>query len=399
MSALQLRLNALKSLFLLDPNIIFLNHGSFGACPRPVFEQYQWWQRELERQPVEFLGRRFTTLMAEARTKLADYLGAAAGDILFFPNPTTALNMVARSLNLRLGDEILTTDHEYGAMDQMWKFICNKTGARYVRCLIPLSVSTHEEFVENFWSRVTNRTRVIFLSHITSPTALILPVQEICHRAREAGLLTVIDGAHAPGHLPLNLTELGADIYAGACHKWLCAPKGAAFLYARREVQSLLDPLVISWGWGDEAIPPTPGMGGTPFISFHEWQGTRDPAAFLTVPAAIQFQVEHNWDDVRRKCFALARETRNRLNALTGLAPLCPDSPERLPRQLFAVRLPDSVDVEAIKARLYDEFRIEAPVYKWADQNLMRISLQGYNSQEDAEALIEATKRLLSGVV
>ena len=200
------------------------------------------------------------------------------------------------ALRLRPGDEILTTDHEYGAMDRTWRYICDQIGARYVQRPIPLPVTTHADFVEHFWAGVTERTRIIFISHITSPTALTFPVAEICRRARAAGILTIVDGAHAPGQLPLNLVELGADIYTGACHKWLCAPKGAAFLYARPEVQPWLEPLVVSWGW--EAEKPGPSR----FVDWHEWQGTRDLAAYLTVPAAIRFQAEHAWDDVRRRC-------------------------------------------------------------------------------------------------
>jgi len=171
--------DSLKSEFLLDPNVVFLNHGSFGACPKRVFDDYQRWQLELERQPVEFLGRRITTLLAEARAKLAEYVGAATDEVVYFPNPTTAINMVARSLNLKPGDEILTTEHEYGAMDRTWRFVCNKTGARYIHRPIRLPVTSHEEFVEAFWAGTTERTRAIFISHITSPTALIFPVQEI----------------------------------------------------------------------------------------------------------------------------------------------------------------------------------------------------------------------------
>ncbi len=220
----------LKSLFLLDSDVVFLNHGSFGACPRPVFEAYQTWQRELERQPVEFLGRRAPALMAEARKSLADYVGARADEVVYFPNPTTAANMVARSLNLQPGDEVLATDHEYGAMDRTWRFLGRQGGWSYVRYEIPLPVSTHSDFVERFWAGVTERTRVIFLSHLTSATALIFPVKEVCRRARAAGILSILDGAHVPGHLPLNLAELGADLYLGACHKGLRAPKGSAFL-------------------------------------------------------------------------------------------------------------------------------------------------------------------------
>ena len=209
-------MSALKALFLLDPDVVFLNHGSFGACPLPVFETYQTWQRELERQPVAFLGRQAAALMAHARTQLAAYLGAAADEIVYFPNPTTAINMVARSLRLRPHDEILTTDHEYGAMDRTWRFICHQTGARYVRQPIPLPVTDAEVWVETFWHGVTERTKVIFLSHITSPTALTFPVEAICRRARAAGLLCIVDGAHAPGHIPLHLPAIGADLYTGA---------------------------------------------------------------------------------------------------------------------------------------------------------------------------------------
>ena len=372
----------LKDQFLLDPDLVFLNHGSFGACPRPVFETYQRWQRELEQQPVEFLGRRAVDLLAQARARLAEYLGVAARDVVYFPNPTTALNMVARSLKLRPGDEILTTDHEYGAMDKTWRFVCRKTGARYVRHPIPLPVTTHEEFVETLWSGITARTRVVFISHITSPTALTFPVQEICRRARQSGLLSIVDGAHAPGQIPLNLGEIGADFYAGACHKWLCAPKGAAFLYARREVQEWLEPLVVSWGW--ESEEPSDSQ----FVDYHEWQGTRDLAAFLSVPAAIEFQAQHDWAAVQRRCHELARETRRQLTALTGLPPICPDSPEWF-AQMAAARLPD-IDLDRLKKRLYDEFRIEVPLIEWNGQQLIRVSFQVYNSRADIDALLDA---------
>ena len=379
--------DSLKSEFLLDPNVVFLNHGSFGACPKRVFDDYQRWQLELERQPVEFLGRRITTLLAEARAKLAEYVGAATDEVVYFPNPTTAINMVARSLNLKPGDEILTTEHEYGAMDRTWRFVCNKTGARYVHRPIRLPVTSHEEFVEAFWAGTTERTRAIFISHITSPTALIFPVQEICRRAREAGLLSVVDGAHAPGQIPLNLADLGADLYTGACHKWLCGPKGSAFLYARREVQAWLEPLVVSWGWESE----TPS--GSQFVDHHEWQGTRDVAAFLATPAAIQFQAEHDWGAVRAECHGLASETRRRINDLTGLAPICPDSRDWF-SQMAAIRLPP-VDVNALKERLYSDYRVEVPLFKWNDQPFMRVSFQGYNSRTDADALVDALKHLM----
>ena len=201
-----------KADFLLDPDIVFLNHGSFGACPRPVFEAYQRWQRELERNPVDFLGARSRDLMAAARADLGALIGAPANDVVYFPNPTTAANMVGRSLRLEPGDEILTTEYEYGAMDRTWRFNCRQGGVKYVARPVPLPMTTPEAFVEEFWAGVTDRTKAIFLSHITSSTALIFPVQAICQRARAAGILTVIDGAHAPSQIPLNMVEVGADL-------------------------------------------------------------------------------------------------------------------------------------------------------------------------------------------
>jgi isopenicillin-N epimerase len=374
--------NQLKSHFLLDPDIVYLNHGSFGACPKPVFEAYQRWQLELERQPMALLERRFTDLMTEARTKLAVYLGCQPDEVVYFPNPTTAINMVARSLALGPDDEILSTDHEYGAMDRTWRFICGKTGARYVRQPIPLPIRSAEEVVEAVWDGFSSRTKVVFISHITSQTALTLPAEEICLRAREAGVLGIFDGAHAPGQVPLDLSALGADLYTGACHKWLCAPKGSAFLYARREVQPLLEPLVVSWGW--EAEKPS----NSAFIDHHEWQGTRDPAAFLAVPAAIAFQQEHDWGSVRRRCHQLAREARGRFQALTGLEPIHPDS-EAWYSQMIAARLPD-VEVDDLRARLRQRHAIEVLAHRWNDIPLIRASFQGYSDRGDLEALMAA---------
>jgi len=380
-------MTSLKSHFLLRSDVVYLNHGAFGACPRPVFEVYQSWQRELERQPAEFLGRRASTLMAEARARLAAYLHCEADEVVYFPNPTTAINMVARSLSLGPGDEILASDHEYGAMDRTWRFVCQQTGARYVRQPVPLPLTGAAEFVEHVWRGVRPQTRAIFLSHITSPTALRFPVEMICARARAAGILTIVDGAHAPGQIPLNLPALGADLYTGACHKWLCAPKGAAFLYARREVQPMLKPLVVSWGW--EAEKPS----SSTFIDHHEWQGTRDLAAFLSVPAAIDFQQQHDWESVRTRCRALTRETRRRVHVLTRLEPICPEEGSWF-EQMFAAPLPVP-NPELFQRRLYERFRIEVPVYRWADQVLIRPSFQAYNHEADAEVLVEALQELL----
>jgi isopenicillin-N epimerase len=365
----------------------------------PVFDAYQRWQRELERQPVEFLGRRIDGLLAESRAALAGFLNVAPDDVVYFPNPTTAVNMVARSLAtgfprtgrspfLRPGDEILTTDHEYGALDRTWEYVCSSAGATYRHHPIPLPLPQPDEFVDRFWSGVTGRTRIIFISHITSPTALIFPVAEICRRARAAGILSIVDGAHAPGQVPLDLAVVGADIYTGACHKWLCGPKGAAFLHARPEVQPLLEPLVVSWGWQSEQPGPSP------FVDWHQWQGTRDLSAYLAVPEAIRFQREHDWPGVRAACHDLALATRERIVALTGLPAIC--APDAF-GQMFAAEMPPS-DIELLKARLYDEHRAEVPAIRWGGRVFLRVSFQAYNDRSDADALIRGLEVLLPQV-
>ncbi|MEZ4667172.1 MAG: aminotransferase class V-fold PLP-dependent enzyme [Anaerolineae bacterium] len=376
-------MNSLKQYFLLDPTVTFLNHGSFGACPIPVFETYQNWQRELERQPVEFLGRRADELLAEARAKLGMYLNANLEDLVFVPNATIGINTVVRSLQLNVDDEVLTTNQEYGALDNAWTFMCQKTGAHYIKQQMKLPVTNHDDFVDAFWTGVTPHTKVIYISHITSPTALIFPVKEICRRAKAAGILTVVDGAHVPGQLPLDLTDLDVDFYSGNLHKWLCAPKGTGFLYVRRELHHLVEPLVVSWGWTDDAS----------FVTQNQWQGTRDISGFLSVPAAIEFQQKHNWDKVRADCHALASEARGRIAELTGVEPIAPDSTEWF-SQMVMCPLPPC-DVIELKRRLYDEHRIELPHITWNDGAAIRISFQGYNSADDLGRLLTALKALL----
>jgi len=379
---------SLKSHFLLDPKITFLNHGSFGATPKPVFKEYQRWQRELEKQPVEFLGRRITGLLAESRAKLGNFLGTHADNLVYTQNVTISLNIVTRSLELGPGDEVLSTDHEYGAMDRTWRFLSKERGFRYVNQHIEMPITTEDKFIEDFWRGVTPRTRVIFMSHITSPTAIIFPVKEIIHRARMTGILTVIDGAHVVGQLPLHLDSLGADFYGGNLHKWLCAPKGAGFLYARPKVQRLLKPLVVSWGYESE-FP-----SGSEFVDHHEWWGTRDTAAFLSVPKAIEFQKENNWDEVRDACHQLVTYAQNQICELTGLASLHPQTDSWF-RQMASAPLLTVTDTNLLKKRLYDDYRVEIPVIEWNGNKLIRVSVQGYNTKRDVDALLSALSILL----
>src|SRR5581483_1269102 len=264
------------------------------------------------------------------------YLGSEAEDLLFVPNATSGVNTVARSLALGVEDEVLTTDEEYGAIELTWE----ATGARLVRA--PLG---------SLWEHVTDRTRVLSVSHVASPTGAILPVAELCARAREVGLLSVVDGAHAPGHVPVDLAAIGADAYAGNCHKWLCAPKGAGFLWVRPELQERIDPLVVSWGWRERE-----------FAKQHDWQGTRDPAAWLAIPAAIEFQREWRWDEVRARCHSLAE----RFVAESGLR-----AAAEAFGQMVAVEL-SPCDPEDVQRRLRDERRIEVPCFEHGGRPLLR---------------------------
>jgi isopenicillin-N epimerase len=376
--SLTLPLPELRQQYLISPDITFLNHGSFGACPRPVFDTYQQWQRELESNPVVFLGHRLPELLAGARAKLAAYLGAEAGDLAFVPNATYGINVVARSLVLKAGDEVLASDHEYGAVDRTWRFNCERQGATYINQPIPVPVSDAATMADQLWAGVTDRTKVIVLSHVTSPSALIMPVEEICRRARAAGILTVIDGAHAPGQVELNLEAIGADFYVGNCHKWMGSPKGAGFLHAHPERQALLEPFVVSHGWRTA----TPGL--SQFLDYFTWVGTDDPAAYLSVPAAIDFQAQHNWPAVRAACHALALEAEQQILALSGAAAL---SGEDRWVQMRAVPLPGAV---SNYARLWEEYRIVVPIFEWKGQTLIRVSIQAYNSSTDVAHLLEA---------
>jgi len=379
---------ALKQAFLLDPDVVFLNHGSFGATPRPVFEAYQRWQRELERQPVEFLGRRHDALMRSARTILAEYLGAQPDNVVYTQNVTISVNIVARSLALGNGDEVLASDHEYGACDRTWHFLARERGFSYINWPVAMPPASTQSLVDGFWRGVTPRTRLIFLSHITSPSALILPVAEICRRARAVGILTLIDGAHAPGQIPLDLLRLGADFYGGNLHKWVCAPKGAGFLYARPEVQSLLKPLVVSWGYESEQ------PSGSTFIDYHEWWGTRDIASFLAVEDAIRFQAANDWPRIRAECHALLKTALQGVQDITGMPALYPD--DTWYAQMGAASLPSGTDIETLKSRLYAEHHIEVPLVDWKGRKLIRISVQGYNEPGDIDRLLQALPHVLS---
>jgi isopenicillin-N epimerase len=355
-----------RDLFLLDPEVVYLNHGSFGACPRPVFDVYQEWQRRIEREPITLLARRLDEELSLVRTVLGAYLGARPDDLVLVPNATAGMNAVLRSLRLEPGDELLTTEHEYGAISLLLDFVSARTGARVVR--------RPGVNAEAIWGGASERTKALVVSHVTSPTALVLPVAELCALARDAGVLSVVDGAHGPGQISLDLEQLGADFYTGNCHKWLCSPKGAGFLHARPERQALLDPPIAGWGWRESAFSLRNGP-----------QGTSDPSSYLTVPAAIEFAREHGDAPA---CRELLREASRRL-AAAGFEPFAVDQP----LQMACFGLPES-DPERVELRLLEEFRIEVPVRRWNGQILIRVSIGPYNAAGDVEALVVALQEL-----
>jgi isopenicillin-N epimerase len=343
--------------FLLDSDVAYFNHGSYGACPVDVFDEYQRLQRELEREPTDFFVRRFEESMLQARAALAAYVGARVHDIVFTENATAALNAVLRSLRIRPEEEILTTKHEYGAILRTLGFIRANVVLVEPDELIP---------------SIGIRTRAIVVSHITSPTALVLPVEDICEAAHKAGVLSIVDGAHVPGHIPLDVEAVGADVYPGNCHKWLCAPKGSGFLWARPEHQEWIEPLVISWGYHE----------GADFGERHGWQGTRDPAAYLAVPAAIDAHTDFDPEGMK----ALADEAERQLGQL-GLGRL---RGERAPfMRAFTVKKHHPA---ALQSRLFDQHRVEVPVYDWEDTTLLRVSIGPYNDESDLDRLVEALR-------
>lgn len=379
----------LRELFLLDPEVTYLNHGAYGATPRPVFERHIQWQYELEREPVDFLSRCGTERLAHARSVLAQFVDTERDNLVYVSNGTTGINIVARSIPLGPGDELLTTDHEHGGIERLWRYTAGKKGFSIATHKVPMPVSTHAQFVEDFWAEVTPRTRAILISHLTSPTALVFPVAEICRRARAAGILTVIDGSHVPGQLPLSLRAIDPDYYVGILHKWVCAPKGSAFLYVRPDVQPTVEPLVVSWGWE----PKNPGP--SKFVEFHEWQGSRDISAFLSVPAALDFQRQHGWDGVRTRCIALASEAQKEVAAMTRQPLYHPPGAREWHGQVVCAQLPPGTDDAWLLNTLRHEHNIDVSVDRFGGQPRVRISIQGYNSPDDVDRLITSLKTLL----
>ena len=390
---------ALAARWALDPSVTFLNHGSFGACPREVLERQAALRAEMEAEPVRFLSRELDGRLDEARTALAGFLGAEADDLGFVSNATSGVNAVLRSRVFAPGDELLTTDHAYNACRNALAYVAERTGARVVVVPVPFPVASPDVIVERVLAGVTPRTRLALLDHVTSPTGIVLPLARLCAELGARGVDVLVDGAHAPGMVELDLRTLGATYYSGNCHKWLCAPKGSAFLWVRRDRHADVRPLTISHG----ANRKKPGRSR--FRLEFDWTGTSDPTAWLTVPVAIECigsMLPGGWPAVMARNHALAVEARARLCAAVGSPPPCPES---MLGSLASVILPDGTQTESVwgrldplQVRLFEQWHIEVPVMSWPapPRRLIRISAQLYNSGAQFEHLAEALRKELA---
>jgi isopenicillin-N epimerase len=389
----------LAALWPLDPAIAFLNHGSYGACPAEVLRHQAALRAELEAEPVRFLGRELDGRLDAARAALAAFVGADPDDLAFVTNATGGVNAVLRSLDFAAGDELLTTDHAYGACKNTLDYVARRTGARVVIATIPFPVTSPDEVVATVLAKATPKTRLALLDHITSPTALVLPIEKMVQALAARGIDTLVDGAHGPGMVPLDLARLGAAYYSGNCHKWLCAPKGSAFLWVRRDRQAAVHPLTISHG----ATGERPGR--TRFRLEFDWTGTSDPTGWLTVPKAIEYVgglLPGGWPAVMARNRALALEARGLLCAVAGPAPACPDE---MIGSIASVRLPESPlknptwrQADPLQPRLFEGWGIEVPIMRWPGppHRVIRVSAQLYNHRAQYARLADALAKELA---
>lgn len=377
----------IADLFLLRKDITFLNFGSFGATPAPIFDAYQKWQRVLEAEPVQYIVFDGPGYLQTSREALAKYIGVAdKDDLVFVTNPSFAVNMVAKNFPLAAGDEILTTDIEYGACDRTWEYYCAQKGATYVKQKITLPITSKEKFIEEFFAGITPNTKAVFISHITSATALKLPVHEICAIAKQKGLITFVDGAHGPAQTEVDLSKLEADFYTGACHKWMMAPKGCSFLYAHKSVQPICDPLVVSWGY--KALKPSHSS----FLDYHQMIGTRDFSAFLTVPDCITFMEKYNWAEVSKKCHEMVLSNAQRFFDLLDSTPISPLTSEWI-GQMISIPI-KTADPELLQRTLFTAYQIEVPIMRQGNDVYLRYSINGFNSQSDIDRLYQVIAEL-----
>jgi isopenicillin-N epimerase len=378
-----------SKLWSLDPDITFLNHGSFGACPIAIQQQQQQLRAQMESEPVRFFALELEPLLDQARHTLAEFVGADAERLAFVPNATTGVNTVLRSLSFYPGDELLTTNHEYNASRNALNFTAQQSGATVKVVEVPFPIAHPGEAIEAVLSAVSPQTRLILLDHVTSQTGLIFPLQPLIPKLTQQGIEVLVDGAHAPGMVPLNLRELGATYYTGNCHKWLCSPKGAGFLYVAED--SLLRPLAISHGAN------SPRLDRSRFRLEFDWTGTADPTAYLCVPEAIRYLgnlLPGSWIELMTRNRQKAIAARNFLCQVLDMTPPCPDE---MVGSMATLPLPNGA-AESLQIALFQRFQIEVPIIPWQGSvdRLIRISAQLYNTQTDYDVLARALVTLLS---
>jgi isopenicillin-N epimerase len=383
--------------WLLDPAITYLNHGSFGAAPKEVLAKQNEFREKLEREPVRFMVRELEPLLDHTREVLAEFMGAEPASIAFVPNATAGVNAVLRSLDLDRHDELLVCSHEYNASRNALDYVAGLAGAKVVPVEVPFPIKSPDEVFDRIMERVTDRTRLLLIDHITSQTGLIFPIARLIDALKQRGIDTLVDGAHAPGMIPLHLDELGAAYYTGNLHKWVCAPKGAAFLYVRANRRLGIRPVVISHG---------ANATRTDRSRFHlefDWPGTWDPSACLSVPTALRFMaglVDGGWTEVMRRNHKLALRARDLLCARLSIDKPAPDD---MLGSMAAMPLPDgepfvpSLYGDPLQDALFFERGIEVPIHPWPHQpkRVLRVSAQLYNTIDDYETLASALVELL----
>ncbi len=386
----------IRNQFLLDSKVTFLNHGSFGACPKEIFSEYQSWQKKLENQPVKFLDqyRDFGPNMTNVRKALSKNLNCNINNLVPVVNATTGLNAIIKSLHFQKGDEILMSNHEYGALEKTWQFIETKFKIKIKIAKVSLPITSEEKFIQDFVSKFNSKTKILFLSHITSPTALLFPIKKLIKAAREKNIISIIDGAHAPGHIDLNLKNLNADFYSGNCHKWMMSPKGSAFMWSSSKFKNHLDPLIVSHGWNkkNKSTNQKGALGNSRFIDMFEYNGTKDPAAWLSVPASIKYINKAKnvklFKSQSDTLYNFALKLSKHFNM-----PLLADR-EFLPPLMIAVPIPKVNEVE-FQRKLYKNYKIEIPIIPWENRSFARISYQLYNTEKDLSKLEYALKKLI----
>ena len=390
----------LKKFWPLDPKVVFLNHGSFGSCPLPVLEFQRALRDRLERQPVQFLVRELEPLLDQARAALAQFTGARPENLVFVPNATSGVNTVLRSLTFAPGDEFLVTDHEYNACRNALDFVAERAGAKIVVARLPFPFQSTGQIEEAILGQITPRTRLALFDHVTSQTGFILPVERLVNQLAARGVETLIDGAHAPGMVPLQLEQLGATYYTGNCHKWLCAPKSAGFLHVRPDRPPFIHPLTISHGLN------SPRADRSHFLVEFAWTGTLEPSACLSVSAALRFMeglAPGGWTEIMARNRALALEGRKLLCQTLEVDPPCP---EDCIGSMAAVPLPDAREahqslsplyIDPLQDQLLARHGIEVPIIPWPGfpKRLVRISAQLYNTIEQYQLLAGALRELL----